>query len=283
MRVRFMRSIALYGRKEPIDPRYFQITALLLLYAISLFVYDFVLDPMAVPASMGAALLGQYLNNRILRVPFDWRSPTITALSVVLLLRATAPFWFALCSFLAIGSKLFIRRNGRHVFNPSNVAIVLLLTAGAPVWLSPGQWGQGGWVVGLVLVLGALVLRRTGRIEIALAFLGTYAAGLLLRASWLGDPIAIPLHQMQTVSLLVFSAFMITDPRVTPVRRAARIAFAFGVAVLALSLQIKMQLVGSPIYALAILSPFTLILDRMCPGPKFKWHNNREICDATHA
>ena len=41
---------------------------------------------------------------------------------------------------------------------------------------------------------------------------------LLARAFWLGDPLAIPLHQMQSGSLLIFAFFMISDPRTTPDR-----------------------------------------------------------------
>ena len=198
---------------------------------------------------------------------------------MAILLRAEQPAWFFLCAALGIAAKFLIRWRGKQVFNPSNIAIVALLLLGAPVWISPGQWGQESWVAGLLIVFAALVLGKSGRFDIAFAFLAAHAAMLLGRALWLGDPLTIPAHQLQTVSVLVFSAFMITDPRATPDSRTMRIVFAAAVAMLALWLQIRFQLVGAPIYALACLSLLTPLLDRLAPAQRFQWRK----ADAAHA
>lgn len=262
-----------------IDPRVFQILSLSCLFAISLIWYDFALNPLALPLALAGAWGVQLLAARIRHEAFDWRSPAITALSTAILLRADQPLWFLLCAALGIASKFLVRWRGKQVFNPSNVAIVAMLLAGAPVWISPGQWGQESWVAGLLIVFAALVLGRSGRFDIALAFLASHTVMLLGRALYLGDPLTIPAHQLQTVSVLVFSAFMITDPRATPDSRAMRIMFAAGTAMLALYLQIRFQLVGAPIYALAMLSPLVPLLDRLAPAQRFQWRK----ADAAHA
>jgi len=257
----------------------FQILSQTCLLAISYLWYSFALNPLALPLALAGALGVQFVATRLRREAFDWRSPAITALSIAILLRAGEPVWFFLCAALGVASKFLIRWRGKHVFNPSNIAIVALLLAPAPVWISPGQWGQESWVFGLMIVFAGLVLGRSGRFDIAFAFLASHAAMLLGRALYLGDPLTIPVHQLQTVSVLVFSAFMITDPRATPDSRPMRMLFAAAVAMLALYLQIRFQLVGAPIYALALLSPLTPLLDRLAPGARFEWRKT----DAVHA
>ena len=59
-----------------------------------------------------------------------------------------------------------------------------------------------------------------------LAFLAFYAGAPLGRALWLGEPLAIPLHRLESGALLLFTFFMISDPKTTPDSRAGRILFA---------------------------------------------------------
>jgi Na+-translocating ferredoxin:NAD+ oxidoreductase RnfD subunit len=84
------------------------------------------------------------------------------------------------------------------------------------------------------------------------------------------------MHQLQSGALLIFTGFMITDPRSTPDHRAGRIGLALAVACLAVLLQIRFQLVGAPLFALAMLSPFTPLIDRLLPAARFQWRLNRE-------
>ena len=53
------------------------------------------------------------------------------------------PVKLAACAAaIAISSKFLIRYRGKHVFNPANVAIVLMMLASEHVWVSSGQWGS---------------------------------------------------------------------------------------------------------------------------------------------
>ena len=69
-------------------------------------------------------------------------SPLITSLSLTLLLRADTVLLAACAAAIAISSKFLIRYRGMHVFNPANVAIVLMMLASEHVWVSSGQWGS---------------------------------------------------------------------------------------------------------------------------------------------
>jgi enediyne biosynthesis protein E5 len=180
---------------------------------------------------------------------------------------------FVLAGAIAIGSKFLLRIDGKHIFNPAGFAIVVLLLTASGIWISPGQWGTSIWFAALLTFFAILVLSAARRSDIAIFFVGCHAGLLLARAWWLGDPLAIPLHQLQSGSLLIFTFFMISDPRTTPDSRLGRFLFAFAVAALAHWLAFFMQMRPALYFALIALSPFVLLLDVILPGPRFSWRN----------
>lgn len=258
------------------DPRHIQLAALSTLVMLSNIWSDFGSGPMSFAAAAAGTLSAQVLFARLRGQQVEWRSALITAFSLALLLRAPTPLWHLGAGFAAMSSKFLIRVKGKHIFNPANFAVVAGILLFEAPWISPGQWGQVAWVAGLIVIFAALVLGRARRLDIALAFLVSYATLLFARASYLGDPFDIPLHQLQSGALLIFTGFMITDPRSTPDHRAGRIGLAVAVACLAVLLSIKFQLVGSPLFALAMLSPFTPLIDRLLPARRFEWRPNKE-------
>src|SRR5260370_38303883 len=90
------------------------------------------------------------------------------------------------------------------------------MLAPSHVWISPGQWGSNVWFAAFLSFLAILVLGAARRSDIALFFFGTHAALLLARALWLGDPLAIPLHQAHSGSPLIFTFFMLSRPNTRP-------------------------------------------------------------------
>jgi len=89
----------------------------------------------------------------------------------------------------------------------------------------------------------------------AMAFLATFAAIVIARGLWLGDPAAIALHQLQNGALIVFAFFMITDPKTTPATAHYRLVQGVAVAVLAAFLQYRLDVASAPLFALVILAP----------------------------
>ena len=258
------------------DARHVQLAALSCLVLLSNFWSDFGSGIMSFVAAAAGTLSVQLLFARARGEPLEWRSALITAFSLALLLRAPSPLWHFAAGAAAMASKFLIRFNDKHIFNPANFAVVAAVLLFDPTWITPGQWGQVSWIAGLIIVFAALVLSCARRLDIAVAFLGTYALCLFARAAYLGDPAAIPLHQLQSGALLIFTGFMITDPRSTPDHRAGRILLAVSVAVLALLLSIRFQLVGSPLFALALLAPLTPVIDRVLPAKRFQWRPRTE-------
>ena len=244
------------------DARDWQIAVLSCLLAVQLTLLDFGASLAQVAVTMSAALGTQVLASTLVGRRPDWRSPLVTGLSLSLLLRTHDPAVWAMAGMLGIGSKYLLRVRGRHLFNPACLSIVALVVTGQ-AWVSPGQWGALAFSALLLGGGAALVLGRARRVDTAAAFLGSYGLLLAGRAALLGDPWAIPLHQMQSGALLVFGLFMVTDPRTTPSRRTGRIAFAASVAGLAYALQYGWQVREGLFYALALLAPAVPLLDRI--------------------
>jgi Na+-transporting NADH:ubiquinone oxidoreductase subunit NqrB len=255
------------------DPRHYQILCLSLLLAAGVAWLGFDVPYACMAAIAASALATQYAFTRILRLPaFDPRSPLITALSLCILLRANSPVVPALAACVAIASKFVLRIEGRHIFNPANIAIALCVFLHL-AWISPAQWGSTAWFAFLFACLGGLVTSRARRADVGLAFLACYIGLLFARAFWLGDPLAIPLKQMRSGALLLFAFFMISDPKTTPESRAGRLLFAGLVAAFAFTLQYGLYIPQGLMYALALLAPLSLLLNRLLPGQSYAWEN----------
>jgi enediyne biosynthesis protein E5 len=254
------------------DVRYFQIAALGCLLAVNITLVEFGARPLPSVVAIGSALLAQWVCVRLAGLAeFDLRSPLITGLSLSLLLRADAIWLYAAAAVIAIASKFVLRVDGKHIWNPAGFAIVVLLLTSNGVWISPGQWGTEVWFAALTGCLAILVLSAARRADIAIFFFASHAALLLARAWWLGDPLAIPIHQLQSGSLLIFTFFMISDPRTAPDSALGRFLFAFTVALLAHYMAFFMQIRPALYFSLIALSPITLVIDRLIPAPRYTW------------
>jgi Na+-translocating ferredoxin:NAD+ oxidoreductase RnfD subunit len=71
------------------------------------------------------------------------------------------------------------------------------------------------------------------------------------RALWLGDPLTIPLHRLQNGALLLFTFFMISDPKTTSDSRCGRVLFAGLAALTAGYLQFRLYWGSALLWALA--------------------------------
>jgi len=259
-------------RSRLLDPRYYQVAVLGTLLLFGVFILDFGIRWQNAVAIAGTALLVQFLAGRLVGVPrFDPLSPLITSLSLTLLLRTDMMMLAAAAAAIAIGSKFVIRVGGKHVFNPANVALVTMMLLSDRAWVSSGQWGSAATGAFALSCLGFLVLTRARRAETTIAFLVFFAAVLFGRALWLGDPLSIPLHQLQNGALLIFAFFMISDPKTTPNSAAGRVLYAAIVAAVAFTIQFIYYTPNGPILALILAAPTVPLIDRIMRGRLYEW------------
>ncbi len=254
------------------DPRHYQILILSLLHLYSLLQLDFGIVIGRVPILLGIALATQAFWTEQKRLPrFDPRSPLISALSLSLLLRTESVFLAALAAVVTMSSKFLLRWRGKHIFNPTNFGIVVMVLLTGQAWVSPGNWGSGAWFGFLLACLGGVVVNRAARSDVTFAFLGFHASLLLLRAWWLGDPIGIPLHQLQSGALLIFAFLMISDPKTTPDSRAGRVLFALLVALGGYGVQFGLYRPNGLFYSLTFFCCLVPAIDRLLPGTRYQW------------
>ena len=254
------------------DPRYYQVAVLATLLGVGVLALDFGIRLSNAVVIMLTAQAVQYLGTRLAGLPrFDPLSALITSLSLTLLLRTELPLLAVAAATIAIGSKFLVRVRGKHVFNPANVALVTLMLLSDRAWVSSGQWGSATIGAFGLACLGFLVLTRAKRAETTIAFLVGYAALLFGRAWWLGDPLSIPLHQLQNGALLIFAFFMISDPKTTPDAARGRVAYALLVAAVAFTIQFIFYQPNGPILALILCAPLVPVIDTLLQGTHYRW------------
>jgi Na+-transporting NADH:ubiquinone oxidoreductase subunit NqrB len=263
------------------DPRLYQIGTLASLLVYGMGWLDFDITPGRVALLLTTVLATQWTCDRLSgsRAPFasSARSALISGLSLCLLLRTNHPELAVVAAIVTIAAKSLIRVNGKHVFNPTNGGIVAMLLLTNQVWVSPGQWGAAAALAFLLACAGALVVNRAARADVTYAFIVCYCALLFGRSLSLGEPLTIPLHRLQSGALLLFTFFMISDPKTTPDSRAGRVLFAALVAAGAWYVQFRLFRTNGLLWSLAACSTLVPLIDRVLPGKRYAWTSSRSI------
>ena len=254
------------------DPRFYQIAVLGSLLTYGRLVLDFDIGMAQIVVTIAAGLLTQAAASQLAGLSgVEWKSALISALSLCLLLRTGTPWLAALASVVAVGSKFVVRSKGKHIFNPTNIALVAVLSATDSAWVSSGQWGSATTFGFLMACLGTVVVTRAQRADVSFAFLSAWAAILVLRSLQLGEPMTIPAHRLESGSLLLFAFFMISDPKTTPDARTGRLVFAVLVAAFAWFVQFKLFRPNALLWSLAAASPLVPLIDRLIPERRYSW------------
>lgn len=231
---------------------------------------------------------------------FVWpASAMLTGSGVALILRVpstpsndhwTTHRWyvFAGVAGLSLATKYLIRYRGSHVFNPSNVGIVVAFVLLGSRRIEPLDfwWAplDASMVVAyaVICVGGVLITRRLGLLGAVATFWVALAGGVgivaasghCMVARWAFDPVCGFGYWRTIVTspeVLIFMFFMITDPKTLPAGRVGRMVFALLVATLSTLLVApqttefwtKVALLGS----LVIACGCRPLLDRVLPAP----------------
>jgi enediyne biosynthesis protein E5 len=254
------------------DPRHYQILVLLSLLTYGVRWLQFDVGVTQIIILLGGAVLAQCVCMRSRRLPtFDARSALISGLSLCLLLRTNSILVLIVTVIVTIASKFFLTWKRKHIFNPTNFGLVLMMLLSDQAWVSPAQWGSKLYFGFLMACLGGMVVHRALRSDVSYAFIFSYAAILFGRAYGLGDPLTIPLKQLQSGALLLFTFFMISDPKTTPDSRAGRVLFAMLVAAGATYVQFVLYRNNGLLWSLAICSILTPLIDYVFPGTRYHW------------
>jgi Na+-translocating ferredoxin:NAD+ oxidoreductase RnfD subunit len=188
-------------------------------------------------------------------------SAYITGISVGILVRSPA-FWpYALCSAISITSKYVLRVRGRHVWNPSNFGIcVMLFLAYESVASLSIQWGNYLLPLLVIWALGSAIIWRLRRFHITATYVVSFVAFAFLRSMVTGQPWQAEVAPITGPMYQLFIFFMITDPKTTVHSRRGQCAVAFSVALVETILRLA-QVVHAPYYALFMVGPVANLIE----------------------
>ncbi len=300
------RMLTLGGRSYPVllpklrDPRLHVAAVVITIHTLGQVGLHFQVSvPQILAAILTCAVIGVALSFRATK-SFVWpASAMLTGSGVALILRVpgTPPndhwsfhawYLFAGIAAFSLLTKELIKYRGSHLFNPSNLGLVIAFivlgsTRAEPLdfWWAP----LNGWMIlayAVILVGGLLITKRLHLLATAATFwIGlTVGVGLLaasghcMTARWAFAPVCgFDFWRVIVTSpeVLVFLFFMITDPKTVPAGRVGRVVFGLLVAVVSVLLMApqttefgtKIALLG----ALVLVCASRPLLDRLLPEP----------------
>jgi hypothetical protein len=267
------RTARIRGRDYPVilpslrDPRLHVAAVLLTLQVLGQTVLGFRLSIAQILACLAAGALIEFVVTFFKDKAIMWpASGLLTGNSTAFILRvpgtlhgewwSTHGIWiFIGVVALGMATKYLIRWRGRHIFNPSNVALVIAFVVLGPKYTEPlDLWWipMGPWMIvtyAILIVGGLLIAWELRLLGLELGFMVAFAVFVAVAlapvpdhcmvASWHVTPMCgRELWQILVTSpeILIFALFMIPDPRTVPDAPLARVVFGVGVALLAVLL-----------------------------------------------
>src|SRR5690348_2466669 len=264
------RKVTFRGREYRVfgpsirDPRLHVAAVLLTLQGLGQTVLDFRLSIAQILICLVAGALiefgYEFGRNKVIMWP---ASGLLTGNSTAFILRVPGTFhgqwwstrgWWIFAGVVAFSmiSKYVIRYRGRHIFNPSNLGLVLAFVALGPAYTEPQDlWWipMGQWMIVTYAILiggGLFIAWELKLLGLELGYMAAFAlfAALALLpvpdhcmiASWYATPMCgQQLWQILVTSpeVLIFAFFMVPDPRTVPDGQVGR--FVFGIIVALLS------------------------------------------------
>ena len=221
--------------------------------------------------------LSWFLRGRIVNIS----SAYITGISLALLIKPQANLlWpFALGAFLAIASKYVLTYRGRHLWNPSNFAIaLLLLIASSSVAVLSHQWGNDLGTNLVIWAFGLVIAWRARVLHVTLTYVACFLAFATVRHLIVGGPLLAEIAPITGPMYQLFVFFMVTDPRTTVSTRRGRILVVGIVALV----ETIIRLAGDfQIAVLRPLYPSPPLLALAIVGPIAMWWDLRRVARAS--
>jgi enediyne biosynthesis protein E5 len=269
-------AVAAKRAKLEIDPRFIAPIFITLILVVGNFSFGMLESfPKTLLAVVTAILIEIVLGKLVTGKIPHLASAYITGISVGILIRSPEWWPYALCSAISITSKYVIRVKGRHIWNPSNLGIsVMLLIAASSVATLSIQWGNHVLPLLVIWALGSFIIYRLKRFHICAVYILSFVIYSFVRSAitghdWLAEiaPITGPMYQL-------FIFFMITDPKTTVSTKKGQMITAFMVATVEFLLRLtgSFYAIHAPYYALFLVGPTANLIEI--------WKTSRKSIDA---
>ena len=283
------------------DPRLHVASVIITIHILGQTVLAFrVSVPQILAAILTCAIIEVALTFRTTR-SFVWpASAMLTGSGVALILRVVGTpvndpwstygwYVFAGIAGFSLATKYLIKYRGTHVFNPSNIGLVLAFVVLGSTRIEPLDFwwaplaGPMAAAYAVILTGGLLITRRLHLLALAATFWVTLAIGVGLLAdsghcmvaNWAFAPVCgFDFWRVIVTSpeVMIFLFFMITDPKTTPGGQVGRVVFGFLVAIASTLLMApQTNEFGTKVGLLAglvVICAARPFLDRLLPEPR---------------
>lgn len=157
-------------------------------------------------------------------------SSMISALGIFLLCDSPYIWPFFVVSVITVLSKHLITVNGKHIFNPNNISLVIgWILFDKYMTLTSGGWGGVTWLAFVIIILGFYLIIKARMVNITLAYTVVFILGALLRAKLMDQAFIMTLAPITGPAFFLYAFHQLTDPMTVP--RNPRIQIFYGVSV----------------------------------------------------
>ncbi len=189
-------------------------------------------------------------------------SAYISGISTGILIKSPELWPFILCGLISISSKYVLRLGHRHLWNPTNfgVSVMLFLAPLSTAFLNV-QAGNNGWAVVVIWILGGMIMYRLGLWHIPLTFVAAFVPLAYLRSFVTGDPWKTEVAPITSPMFQLFIFFMITDPKTIVRGKKQQILVVLLIAAMETYLRLAFKDILSLFHALFIVGPIANLIE----------------------
>lgn len=254
-----------------LDPRYVVIVNHILLMSTAILLFDLRRSweqiALAIIVAIATELVLSKLTLKQKKFDIESRvlSSLVLALSSILLVRSAYWWFYAFIAFVGVASKyLILNEKGRHVYNPTNVAIVFaIIVLPEFMFARADSFSTHIFSLSCILFFGTIAIIKADSWRMTLGYYaGIFAFGIPASVAT-GYPFVLILGPELNVGVILFAFLMMTDPQTSP--RHHTLQWLFGLTVAAASLILRFEeLYYAPFMALFIVLSFSSLVF----GPK---------------
>ena len=213
-------------------------------------------------AAIATAILAELALGRLTHG--RWVNPAsayITGISVGILVRSPFIWPYVFASLISIVSKYVLRLGGRHIWNPSNFGVsVVLFLAPATVTLLSIQWGNTIWPMAIIWLLGFVIVWRVGRLHVSAAYVVSFFVFAFVRSAITGNPWQAAIAPITGPMYQLFIFFMVTDPKTAVRTQRGQVLVVVLVAFVEMLFRLA-EVIYAPFYALFLVGPAALLIE----------------------
>lgn len=213
---------------------FLQIAAVSIYTLLGMFSFGFMRPDYGLATSVGSAIATDLALNLLLRRQFKFSQGSIIAgISLFLLIESPISLMpYAAGGFVSQLSKRIFRINDRHVFNPSNLAVVFCLYfLPDQALFTPGQWNSSPETIAFAMTIGMLVCTAAGRLPVSIAYMAGFVLMSGVRSWFSPGSVVFYAGTILGVPQTIYTFHMVTDPKTSPNRRDLQILYGAAIGI----------------------------------------------------